>query len=120
MSCRTIINGTEYELASTLRVAYKIQGQHNHKPYLEIFQNIDKMPIEQQIDIIYAALECSNPQAASSITRLGLLNYYLDNFTLKEVMNQLQGIIKGITGADDSELASTQGGTEEIDGSAKN
>lgn len=30
------LNGTEYPLATTLRVAYKIQGQHNHKAYSKI------------------------------------------------------------------------------------
>ena len=34
----TTINGTEYSLGTTLRVAYKVQGQHNHKPYTEVFQ----------------------------------------------------------------------------------
>ena len=31
-----MINGSEYTLACNLRVAYELQGQHNHKPYSEI------------------------------------------------------------------------------------
>ena len=49
------IGTTEYELATTLRVAYLVQGQNNHKSYVELFQEIDKMTLEQQVGIVYAA-----------------------------------------------------------------
>lgn len=47
---------TDFELATNLKVAYKVQNYNNHKPYLQIFENLDKMYVEEQIDIIYAAL----------------------------------------------------------------
>ena len=94
----TKINGTEYELSTTLRVAYKVQGQHNHKPYTEIFRNLGEMSLEQQINILYAAFQCANPQACSKITAQTFLDYYLDNYTLKHVMQQLQSVVKGIMG----------------------
>lgn len=31
------IKGIEYPLAANLRVAYKLQGSNNHKPYTQIF-----------------------------------------------------------------------------------
>ena len=95
----TIINNTEYELATTLRVAYKVQGQHNHKPYTEVFKSIGDMTLEDQIGILYAAFACANPDQAKFISRQIFLDYYLDNYTLTQVMEQLQAVIEGITGA---------------------
>lgn len=95
-----IINGIEYPLATTLRVAYKIQGQHNHKPYTEVFRQMSDMHVEDQIGIMYAAFECANPQETFKIKRKDFEEYYLDNYNLKDLMNQLQGVIKGIMGED--------------------
>ena len=92
------INGRTYNMATTLRVAYVVQGMHNHKPYSEVFQSLDKMSLEDQIGILYAAFSCANPQDRDVITEAVFLNYYLDNFTLKEVMGQLKQVIDGIMG----------------------
>lgn len=96
----TIINGVEYPLATTLRVAYLVQGQHNHKPYTEVFKDIGDMSIEDQIGIIYCAFKCANTDSTVIIPKQNFIDYYLDNFTLKEVINQLQEIVKGIMGED--------------------
>lgn len=104
------INGTEYELATTLRVAYKVQGQHNHKPYTEVFKNLGDMTLEDQINILYAAFQCANPDAAKTLTAQKFLDYYLDNYNLKIVMAQLQSVVKGIMG--------TEGEDDEAEGEA--
>lgn len=101
----TIINGTEYELATTLRVVYKVQGQHNHKPYAEIFQNIGSMPLEDQINILFAAFECANPEVSRTFNKSSFLNYYLDHYTLKDVMDQLQQVISAVMGTTASDGA---------------
>ena len=93
-----IFNEKEYNLATTLRVAYMVQGQHNHKPYTEVFQQIGNMTLEDQIAILYAAFACANKDEAKFITRQNFLDYYLDNYTLSDVMSQLQSVIEGITG----------------------
>lgn len=93
-----IYNEKEYNLATTLRVAYAVQGQHNHKPYTEVFQQIGNMTLEDQIAILYAAFACANKEEAKFITRQNFLDYYLDNYTLSDVMSQLQAVIEGITG----------------------
>lgn len=101
MSIPTVtINGTEYELSTKLRVAYKVQGQNSHKPYSEIFANLNEMPVEGQVDILYAAFEVANPDAKALITRQKFLDWYLDNSTISEIMNQLQDVIGGILGKD--------------------
>ena len=92
----TIVNGKEYDLATTLRVAYLVQGQHNHKPYSEVFSGIGDMVLEDQIGILYCAFKVANPDEAKFIKREDFFNSYLDNFTLKEVMDQLEKVIKGI------------------------
>lgn len=96
----TTINGVEYPLATTLRVAYLVQGQHNHKPYAEVFKDIGDMTIEDQIGIIYCAFKCANADSTVVISKQSFIDYYLDNFTLREVLNQLQEIVKGIMGED--------------------
>lgn len=111
----TTINGKEYELSDKLRVAYKIQGQNNHVSYMELFSKIDTLPLEKQVEMIYVAFSVANPEEAKTLTSQAFLDYYLDNFTLKEMMNQLQDIISGITGVDlskSSEATGSQGSAE--------
>lgn len=97
------INGTEYELSTKLRVAYKVQGQNAHKPYAEIFQHIDTMTVEKQVEILYAAFEVANPEQVKAIPFLKFLDEYLDNYDIRTIMSQLQSIIGGILGQDLSE-----------------
>lgn len=94
------IKGQEYELATTLRVAYKVQGQHNHKPYTEVFRSLGEMHLEDQIGILYAAFECANPNEAFRIKRQDFLDSYLDTYNIKKMMDQIQAVIKGIMGED--------------------
>lgn len=96
----TVLDGVEYPLATTLRVAYVVQGQHNHKAYTEVFQGIGDMTLEDQIRIIYAAFKVANKEQVFVWTDDKFVNYYLDNYGLKQVMNQLQDIIQGIMGVD--------------------
>ena len=98
----TTINGAEYELATSLRVAYKVQGQHNHKPYSEVFSNIGQMKIEDQIGILHCAFQVANPDVL--MTKQTFVDYYLDHMNLKQIMAQLKSVIQEITGfSDDSE-----------------
>ena len=90
--------GTEYPLATTLRVAYIIQGQNNHKNYLDIFEEIDKLPLEKQIGIIYASFQAANPIESKTISAKDFINYYLDNCDLSTLMSTIQDIIEGIIG----------------------
>ena len=94
------IRGNEYELATTLRVAYNIQGQHNHRSYIEIFEDIDKMTLEQQIGIVYASFQAANPDSSKLIKQSDFLNEFLDNYNLTELMKYVKDIIAGIMGKD--------------------
>ena len=108
------INDVEYPLATTLRVAYKVQGQHNHKPYTEVFKSIGDMVLEDQIGILYAAFECANPTEVAKIKRQTFLDAYLDTYNIKIMMNHIQTVIKGIMGEDffeEGENTSTEGAT---------
>ena len=101
----TKINGTEYDLSTTLRVAYKVQGQHNHKPYTQILSSVDEMTIEQQLDMIYIAFKVNNPEDAKTFTKEMFRKYILDNdeFTVTTIMTIISDIIAGILGQDLSE-----------------
>lgn len=101
---KIMINGEVYPLATTLRVAYKVQGQNNHKPYTEVFQGIAEMPVEKQVGIIYASLT-SNKGSIPMMTEQEFCEYCLDNMNIKELMGLLQEIIKGIMGTEDDESA---------------
>ena len=105
------IRGNEYELATTLRVAYNIQGQHNHRSYIEIFEDIDKMTLEQQIGIVYAAFQAANPDSSKLIKQSDFLNEFLDNYNLTELMKYVKDIIAGIMGKDLPEVEPSE--TEE-------
>lgn len=100
------INEVEYPLATSLRVAYVVQGQNNHKPYMEIFKTIDSMPIEDQIGVIYAAFSVAN-RNVQTINLRNFTDYFLDNYDLKYVLEKLQEIISGITGMSDTEEAAS-------------
>ena len=106
------INDTEYPLDTTLRVAYKVQGMNDHRPYSKVFAELGDMLLEKQIEILYVAFQIANPEAARSITQSQFLDYYLGHYTLKEVMNQLQEVIKGVLGEDafeETEASTNQG-----------
>lgn len=111
MEVITIINGSEFRLATNLRVAYELQGCHNHKPYLEIFQSVSAMPLERQIEMLFVAFKIANPEVSMTFNQNAFLNYYLDHFNLKQIMEQLQAVIKGITGdtEDDNTPEQAQG-----------
>lgn len=95
----------DYEVATTLRVAYELQGQHNHKPYGEVLKNFNALTIEDQIGLIYAAFKIKNPDEAKAITRTTFCSWFLDNVSLKQVMKYAKEIIQGISGATDDEVA---------------
>lgn len=94
------LNDREYPLSTKLRVAYKIQGQHSHKPYSQIFKEMEGMTLEQQIDMLYASFTVANPEDAKTITRQQFLDSYLDNYDLSDLMGRLEAIISGIMGTD--------------------
>lgn len=94
-----IIGENEYTLATTLRVAYVLQGMNNHKSYLDIFQSIGEMAIEEQINVIYAAYMVGNTTTDNNlITKDHFKNICLDNLDLTEMMDIIKTIIEGITG----------------------
>ena len=96
--------GQEYALSNKLRVAYRVQGQHDHKPYTEVFSGVGDMPIEDQIGIIYESFWCANPEVRDKISRQQFLEEYLDKYDVKALMEQLKEIIQGIMGVKDDDL----------------
>lgn len=99
----TEINGSNYELSTKLRVAYEIQGCHNHKPYAEVFKGVGEMSIEEQIEILFVAFKIANPDVATTFNKKMFQEYYLENYKLKDVMEQLKGVINGIMGEEEEE-----------------
>lgn len=100
----TKINGTSYDLATTLRVAYEVQGKHNHESYMKIFRRIGEMTLEEQIDIIYVAFKIANKEIAKTFSDVMFREYYLDNYTVSDITDQLNHIVAGILGKDLDEL----------------
>ena len=94
------LNGNEYTLASNLRVAYVLQNQHNHESYSSILSRVGEMPLEQQIDVIYAAFQLANPETAKTFTREMFRMYVLDHdeFNASVILNIIKDIISGILG----------------------
>lgn len=102
-----------YECATTLRVAYIVQGQHNHKPYTQIFEDIGEMTVEDQIGIVYAAIKAANKGIEKEISFNTFMNDYLDACTLTDLLDQVKEIINGIMGKD----MSAEAGVAESEGS---
>ena len=114
------LNGMEYNLASNLRVAYELQGQHNHTPYSKILSEIGEMCIEQQIDFLYLAFKIANEDVARTFTKEMFRSYIFDHaeFNTKYLLTLIKDVIAGILGKElpDIDEADTQASAE----SAKN
>lgn len=108
------IKGREYALATTLRVAYMVQGMHNHAPYSEVFEKIGAMTVEDQIGILYCAFKCANPIDATTITQKIFTDYYFDNFTLKDLLDQLKELVEGIMGTSEKTSAPESNESSEV------
>ena len=114
----TIIDGVEYPLATTLRVAYQVQGQHNHKAYSKVFADIGDMTIEDQIGILFCAFQVGNPDVP--MLKQAFINYYLDHMNLNQIMDQLKAVIQEITGfeepAEPSQAEAAKSGASSSEG----
>lgn len=95
-----MINQQEFPLATSLRVAYVVQGMNNHQAYTKVFERMGDMTLEEQIGILYAAFKVANPDQARFITQANFLNSYLDTYNLSDLMNQLKELIGAIMGTD--------------------
>ena len=95
-----MINQQEFPLATSLRVAYVVQGMNNHQAYTKVFERMGDMTLEEQIGILYAAFKVANPDQAQFITQANFLNSYLDTYNLSDLMNQLKELIGAIMGTD--------------------
>nr|DAT41474.1 MAG TPA: tail assembly chaperone protein [Caudoviricetes sp.] len=98
------INQQEYQLATSLRVAYVIQGMNNHQAYTKVFERMGDMTLEEQIGIIYASFKVANPESTTFITQNKFLDAYLDTYNLSDLMEQLQELIGQIMGKDLKEV----------------
>ena len=94
------LKGTEYSLATTLRVAYEVQGQNNHKSYIDVFSSIGEMKLEEQISILYVAFKVANPDVAKTIKESDFRNMMLDDpeFTISSMFSILQEVVAKIMG----------------------
>ena len=94
------LNGNEYTLACNLRVAYVLQNRHNHESYSSILSRVGEMPLEQQIDVVYAAFQIANPETAKTFTREMFRTYVLDHdeFNASVILQMIKKIISGILG----------------------
>ena len=95
------IQGIEYSLANTLRVAYKVQGCNNHKPYSQVFKEVGDATLEKQIEVLFCAFQVANPNVPMKFQTF--LDHYLDNYTLRDVLAQVKEVVEGIMGKDEDE-----------------
>ena len=99
-----MFRGQELPMGTTLRVAYMVQGQHNHTPYLQIFEGLGEMLLEDQIGILWASFRCANTRYVDDmkLTRNDFQNDILDNYNLGSMMELLKQVIDGIMGNDEN------------------
>lgn len=94
--------GQVYPLSTTLRVAYEVQGQHNHKPYAQVFEGMGDMKVEEQIGIVWASFKCANKEFIQStgLNQKTFQEEFLDTCNLKDLMDILEKVVGGIMGED--------------------
>lgn len=105
-----IINGTAYPLATTLRVAYKIQSMNEHKSYADVFKDLASLSVEKQIDIVFASFICANKD--TTFKPETFREYCFDNFNVGDLMNLLGDIVNGIIGETGEAPKETDAGDE--------
>ena len=112
-----MINGSEYTLARNLRVAYELQGQHNHKPYSQILSNVGEMTLEEQLDMLYIAFKIQNPEEARTFTKEMFRKYILDHdeFNVSVIMELIMDIIAGILGQDITKNVDADASSESVE-----
>ena len=108
MECKPItleFRGQIYPLSTTLRVAYEVQGQHNHTPYTQVFESMGDMHVEEQIGLIWASFKCANKEyiANTDMTKQVFTDEIMDTCNLKDLMDLLEKVVGGIMGEDLSE-----------------
>lgn len=95
--------GQEYTLCTTLRTAYNIQNQFGHKPYLSVFNDLDKMVLEQQIKLLYIAFNLANPNVC---TEKEFLDEMLDTGSIITINTTIGKLVEAISfnGLSDEEI----------------
>lgn len=96
--------GQEYALCTTLRTAYTIQNQFGHKPYLRVFEEIDKMVLEQQVKLLYIAFNLKNPDVC---TEKEFFEEMLDTNSIIGINTSIGQLIEAISfnGLSEEEIA---------------
>lgn len=96
--------GQEYEVSTTLRVAFIIQSRFNQKPYMQIFQDIQNMKLEEQVRMLFVAFDLKNPNVA---TEKQFLDEVLDNWNLNMITRKVAELVEAITfnGMSEEEIA---------------
>ena len=102
--------GQEYEVSTTLRVAFTIQNRFNHKPYMQIFQDIQNMMLEEQVRMLFVAFDLKNPNVA---TEKQFLDEVLDNWNLNMITRKVAELVEAITfnGMSEEEIAEVKNRT---------
>lgn len=87
------LKGVTYEMATSLRVAYKIQGMNNNKSYAKVFEGVGDMGIEEQIGLLYASFSVANP---GTLSKQEFLDAVLDEYGIAQVMEKLSELIEAM------------------------
>lgn len=109
-----VINGQEYSMKTSLRVAYQMQAEFGHKPYMQILQEVDKMKLEQQIKLLYISFNLANP---NTMTFNQFLDYFLDEGAFVQVTKKMAELIEAITynGMSPEEIEASKKDTAGVD-----
>lgn len=97
------LNGTEYPMAANLRVAYKLQNENNHRPYLEVLGEVGGAVLEKQLDFLYLAFQVAN--AGTTITKEQFRETLLDTYEISQLMSTLKNLVGTMLGKDLDEVS---------------
>ena len=98
------LGGEVLELDTSLRVAYKVQGQHNKKAYGEVFANVPRLPLEEQIGILYTAYSVTH-DGKPPLGKQEFFDAVLKEYGVVKMTKLLSDLVEGImcAGMDETE-----------------
>ena len=106
------LNGQILYLEANLRVAYQLQNQENHKPYQEILQSVDTMPLEKQVGILYQAYKVGLHSNSEPMKFEVFFDSFLEEYKVVHLMEFIKKIISGILGKEIKDKSEEE--TEEV------
>lgn len=90
------VGSKEYELATTLRVIYKLREIAGAKSLQEAVNSIQNLDLDSQLELLYAAHVATSPAAMATTDKETFIGDILDNLGVFAVTNVINELADGL------------------------